>query len=205
MEKETARIEAFSDGVFAIAITLLVLDLHVPELQKSISDDQLVTYLSAQWPSYLSLSLSFFSIYIIWINHHKIFKQIYKRNTSIMFANGFLLFLVTIVSYATALLSRYLTSSAIHIVVAIYTGLFVLINLSFNLLWYAASKRKELLRPELTPKLIQSISKTYLWGLPVHISAFILAFINPIIAIVICVLLWIFWSFTSQKVRLSNS
>jgi uncharacterized membrane protein len=204
LEKETARIEAFSDGVFAIAITLLVLDLHVPQLQKSITGHQLIVYLSAQWPSYLSLCISFFSIYIIWINHHKIFKQIYKRNTAIMFANGLLLFLVTVVSYATGLLSSFLTSGAIHAVVAIYTGLFVLINLSFNMLWYTASRHKELLRPQLTPTLIHSITKTYLRGLPVHTIAFILAFFFPVLSIILCVVLWIFWAFTSQKVHLSN-
>src|SRR4051812_38976485 len=107
MEKETTRIEAFSDGVFAIAITLLVLELHVPLMGENGKGDSLLKKLAAEWPSFLAFSLSFFSIFIMWVNHHKIFKQIYRRNTPLMFANGLILFLATCVSYPTALLSGY--------------------------------------------------------------------------------------------------
>lgn len=92
MEKETVRIEGFSDAVFAIAITLLVLDLHIPEANVVKNGTELLIYLKEQWTSYFAFTLSFFSIFIMWVNHHKIFKQIYSRNTAIMFANGLILF-----------------------------------------------------------------------------------------------------------------
>ena len=204
MEKETTRIEAFSDGVFAIAITLLVLDLKVPDFEGAITQNQLMNYLRVQWPSYTAFSVSFFSIFIMWVNHHKIFKQIYKRNTAIMFANGLLLFLATSMSYTTALLSRYFNSPASHLVTAIYSGLFVLINLSFNLLWHVASHDAQLLRPELTPMHIKAIRQSYLYALPVHSAAFILSFISPVAAIALCLLLWTFWAFYSKKLNLTN-
>jgi uncharacterized membrane protein len=202
MEKETGRIEAFSDGVFAIAITLLVLDLHVPELEYVSSPALLINRLQQAWPSYMAFTISFSSIFIMWVNHHKIFKQIYKRNSAVMFANGLILFLVTCVSYPTALLSRFYNTSSAELVVALYTGMFVLINLSYNLLWYAASRHKELLRPGLTDAAIVKISKNYLYGLPTYLVAFAMSFVYPPAAIAICVSLWIFWVLSSGKIKL---
>ncbi|MBO9729839.1 MAG: DUF1211 domain-containing protein [Chitinophaga sp.] len=201
MEKETARIEGFSDGVFAIAITLLVLELHVPEGDNK---PAILNSLASQWPSFLAFGLSFFSIYIMWVNHHKIFKQIYRRNGALMFANGLILFLATCISYPTALLAKYYHTSSETLAVAIYTGLFVLINLAFNLLWAIAASHRELLRPEISPSAIRKIKRDYLCGIPVHLSAFTLSFIWPSIALLVCVLLWSYWAFTSGKPDLSR-
>lgn len=205
MEKETARIEAFSDGVFAIAITLLVLDLHVPELSDIRDTAMLISRLQGNWPSYLAFTISFSSIFIMWVNHHKIFKQIYKRNSAVMFANGLILFLVTCVSYPTALLSRFYDTSSAEFVVAIYTGMFVLINLSYNLLWFFASRHKELLRPGMTDAAIWKISSNYLYGLPTYVAAFAMSFIYPAAALIICVLLFIFWALSSGKINMTDS
>jgi uncharacterized membrane protein len=201
VEKETARIEAFSDGVFAIAITILVLDLHAPSGKEMSDTAALLSSLKGNWPSYCSFMLSFFSIYIMWVNHHKIFKQVYKRNSAVMFANGLLLFLATSVSYPTALIARYYNTPSANTVVAIYTGLFVLINLSFNLLWYVCSRDKTLLRPEITDKGIKQIKMAYLAGLPIHLIAFVTAFFSPAAALVICVSLWSYWALTSSKLH----
>jgi len=200
MEKETARIEAFSDGVFAIAVTLLVLELHVPELARDKSSKALLAELTDQWPGYLAFTISFFSIFIIWVNHHKIFKQIYKRNSGLMFANGLILFLVSLVSYPSALLARFYLSDAKQISVTIYTGLFVLINLAFNILWQQATKDKDLLRPDISQYAIIKLRNNYLYGFPTYLSAFILSFFVPDAAMLICVLLWIFWAISSKKI-----
>lgn len=199
MEKETARIEAFSDAVFAIALTLLVLELHVPEYEEGISARQLWERLLAQWPIYLSFSISFFTIFIIWVNHHKVFKQIYKRNTGVMFANGLILFLVSLVSFPSALLARFYPSDSKQLVVSIYTGLFVLVNLAFNLLWQQASGDKDLLRPGITEAAISAIRKNYLYGFPSYLAAFVLSFYLPDAALLICVVLWVYWALSSKK------
>lgn len=199
MEKETVRMEGFSDAIFAIAITLLVLDLHVPESVDGNID--LGAYLKEQWPAFLAFTISFFSIFIMWVNHHKLFKQIYSRNTAITFANGLILFFVTAVSYPTALLSKFFTGPSANVAVAVYTGLFVLINLSYNLLWYVAARNKELLRPGISDQAINKIKKNYLYGLPTYCIAFGLSFQNPDIALVICIALWIYWAFSSGKIH----
>jgi len=199
MEKETVRMEGFSDAIFAIAITLLVLDLHIPDKETLTSTAAIISYLKGQWPSYLAISISFFSIYIMWVNHHKLFKQIYTRNTGITFANGLILFLVTAVSYPTGLMARFFDTPSANLVVAIYTGLFVLINLSYNLLWYIASRDKSLLRPDITDADIKKIKLNYLYGFPTYCLAFGLSFNYPTIALIICVVLWIFWALSSGK------
>ncbi|WP_159468026.1 TMEM175 family protein [Dyadobacter sp. 3J3] len=205
MEKETTRIEAFSDGVFAIAITLLVLDLHVPQFEEVKNTPLLLSRLQQAWPSYLAFTISFSSIFIMWVNHHKIFKQIYKRNSAVMFSNGLILFLVTCVSYPTALLSKFYNTASVELVVAIYTGMFVLINLSYNLLWFCASRHKELLRPGMTDSAIRKITRNYLYGLPTYLAAFATSFYNPMAALIICVSLFIFWALSSGKINLTDN
>ena len=201
MEKETVRIEGFSDAVFAIAITLLVLDLHAPEANAIKNSAELLTFLKGEWISYLAFTLSFFSIFIMWVNHHKIFKQIYSRNTAIMFANGLILFLVSAVSYPTALLARFFDGAASNIAVALYTGIFVLINISYNLLWFVASNDKKLLRPEITNSAIKKIRNNYLYGLPTYLIAFGISFQYPSIALAINMILLFFWALSSGKIN----
>ena len=201
MEKETVRIEGFSDAVFAIAITLLVLDLHAPEANTIKNSAELLTFLKGEWTSYLAFTLSFFSIFIMWVNHHKIFKQIYSRNTAIMFANGLILFLVSAVSYPTALLARFFDGAASNIAVALYTGIFVFINISYNLLWFVASNNKKLLRPEITNLAIKKIRNNYLYGLPTYLIAFGISFQYPSIALAINMILLFFWALSSGKIN----
>ncbi|GAA4154124.1 hypothetical protein GCM10022217_10760 [Chryseobacterium ginsenosidimutans] len=202
MEKETGRIEGFSDAVFAIAITLLVLDLHVPEKNSIRNGSDFLIFLKNQWPVFLAFILSFFSIFIMWVNHHKIFKQIYSRNSGITFANGLILFLVSAVSYPTSLLAQYFDGEASSVVVAIYTGIFVLINLSYNLLWYLASKNKELLRPGITDQAIRNIHNNYLYGLPIYLIALLFSFWIPAISLILILGLWIFWAVSSGKIEM---
>ncbi|MEO8532939.1 MAG: TMEM175 family protein [Flavobacterium sp.] len=201
MEKETVRIEGFSDAVFAIAVTLLVLDLHVPGANAVKNGAELLVYLKDGWTTYLAFTLSFFSIFIMWVNHHKIFKQIYSRNTAIMFANGLILFLVSAVSYPTALLARFFDGEASNIAVAVYTGIFVLINISYNLLWFIASRNKKLLRPGITSSAIRKIRNNYLYGLPTYLIAFGISFEFPAIALAINMILLIFWALSSGKIN----
>src|SRR5580698_1747836 len=106
--KETVRIEAFSDSVFAIAITLLILDIRIPEVR---TDQSLLKSLFTEWPSILALLIGFFTILICWINHHYMFQMIYRSNSKLLLLNGFKLLIVTITPIATAMLSKYIETS----------------------------------------------------------------------------------------------
>src|SRR6266478_238687 len=99
--RETGRLEAFSDGVFAIAITLLVLDLKVP------AEPPLLDGLLSQWSVYLAYIISFIFILIMWINHHRMFEHIVRSDSTFMLLNGLLLLGITVVPFPTNIVARY--------------------------------------------------------------------------------------------------
>jgi uncharacterized membrane protein len=196
--KETGRIEAFSDGVFAVAITLLVFDLKVPlpSALESISVGGLGKALYQQWPSYLAFVTSFATILIMWVSHHSIFKLVDKSDKPFLFANGLLLMLVTVVPFPTSLVSEYLTTPAAATACAVYAGIFVVINLAYNLLWWIITHHR-LLKPAISPGQVRVLTRNLLLGFPAYLLATLLAFLSPYVTIAICSGLWIFWAFTS--------
>ncbi len=141
-EKETGRLEAFSDGVFAIAMTLLALDLKVPHLGDQASAAELAAALLQQWPSYMAFVTSFGTVLVMWVHHHSMFRLIHKVTSGFLFVNGFLLLLVTVVPFPTALVSAYFGKPGSGIACAVYAGLFVMISVAYNLLSRMAVHRR---------------------------------------------------------------
>lgn len=197
-EKETGRLEAFSDGVFAVAITLLALDLQVPKLGEHATALAVASALTHNWPSYLAFVTSFFTVLILWVNHHAIFRLVQKTNARLLFANGLLLMLTTVVPFSTSLVTDYLRFPAAKLACAVYGGVFVLMSLAFNLLWYGVLADRTLLRPDASAEVIQRINRNYWVGTPAYVVAAAGAFISPYVTIGICTALWIFWSFTGR-------
>lgn len=195
LEKETGRIEAFSDGVFAVAITLLVFDLQVPQPKDgTFSVTGLGTALLNQWPFYLAFVTSFATILIMWISHHSIFKMVYRSNTPFLFANGFLLLTVTAVPFPTSLVAEYLNKPAAPMACAVYGGIFVVVNIAYNVLWWTVRQHRHLLRPEITDVQLRTNTRNTLLGLPLYLIATVAAFVNPYISVGICSALWVFWA-----------
>lgn len=194
--KETGRLESFSDGVFAVAITLLVVTLQVPHLSGAISVSTLGRALFAQWPSYLTFMTSFATILIMWASHHGIFKLVYRADTPFLFANGLLLLLVTLVPFPTSLVAQYLITPAAALACAIYAGVFVVINVAYNMLWWVAVRQRRLLYPTVTSRQVKRVTRNQLLGLPLYLLATLLAFWNPYVSVGLCSCLWIFWAFT---------
>lgn len=201
-EKETGRLEAFSDGVFAVAITLLVFDLKVPSPETIHSAGELANQLAIQWPSYMSFFLSFATILVMWVNHHKMFSLIHKSSMPFMFVNGFLLLLVTTVPFPTSLVSTYLLTPAAETACAIYAGLFVVINFAYILLWWVAAHWHHLLKEGVSPALVKHRTLQYFFGFPCYIVALVVAFWNPGVSIAICSFLWIFWGLVSLDLKI---
>lgn len=200
MEKSgaTIRVEIFSDGVFAIAITLLVLDLKAPSQIDHLTNIELWTYIKTTWPSYLAFAFSFASIFIMWLNHYTVFRGVNVVDARIMMSNGILLFFVTLVPFPTSLLAQGLRTNAEHTAMVFYSGLFVLINLAYNLLWYSVSRNPEL-KSRFPEETIRVIRNTYWIGLPLYLIAFGIAFYSALASLVVCVALWFFWSLTTRK------
>ncbi len=197
-ESGTGRLEAFSDGVFAIAITLLVLDLKVPVLNGA-SPTALGVALLKQWPNYLTLFISFATILIMWVYHHRLFQTVRRTETLLLFSNGFLLLLVTVVPFPTALVGAYLLTPAASMACAVYSGFFVFINLSYNLLlWVVSRQQPEYRSPG------SSLSKSWivsLLGLPCYAIGAVVAFWSPYVTLGICCVLWIAWAVTAPQRR----
>ena len=199
VEKETGRLEAFSDGVFAIAITLLILELKVPSLiSADISSASLGKALLQQWPSYFSLVTSFFTILVMWVHHHTIFSHVRKTDAWVHFANGCLLLLVTFVPYPTSVLAKYLETPGAKAAAIFYSGTFILIAVCFNLVLRAAFRKKTLL-PSTPQSVVERSCRNYLFGPLFYGFALAGAFYDVRLCLGICTALWIYWAATAMQ------
>lgn len=181
------RLEAFSDGVFAIAITLLVLEIRVPPAQDLDTSAHLIAALGALWPSYLGYAVSFATIGIMWANHHNLVRLVATVSHGLILANLLLLGIVGFVPFPTALLAATLGTPAGQVGVLVYAGTFVAIAVAFNLLWAQVRHGRGVLRPDVERRSIDSITRSYRLGPPGFLVAFVAALINPAWGMVVIV------------------
>lgn len=190
-EEGTKRLEAFSDGIFAIAITLLALNLQVPVLT-TITPHTLVAALGAKWPTYLTFMFSFVTLLIAWVYHHRLLQWAEHAETGLLFINGMLLLIVSAVPFPTALLGAYLTTPAASVVSAIYAGYIGVLNFTYNLLWWVVLRQQRRTHPKgWRPP--TSMILSYL-GFPCYLVAVGIAFWSPVATLVICGTLWAVWT-----------
>ncbi|RYZ43607.1 MAG: DUF1211 domain-containing protein [Myxococcaceae bacterium] len=192
---DNARLEAFSDGVFAVVITLLALDLK-PELTDSARDSHtLLWQLASRWPTYLAFVASFGTVLIMWIDHHGILKFARRADTPVLFANGFLMLLTTLVPFTTSLLSAHLMEPSGSMAGALYAGLFVLINVAYNLLWH-------LLQRQHAPDALEHrLTWHYRLGFPVYLVATVVALWSLPLSLSLCAAMWALWSANMRPVH----
>jgi uncharacterized membrane protein len=151
---ETGRTEAFSDGVFAIAITLLVLDIGIPASEF----DDLWSAIFHEWPAYLGYATSFLTIGGIWLAHHGVFRRLRYANNPVMRINLLLLMAVSFLPYPTRLVAEAIRDESAERPAAIFYGVCLLaIALLFSALWAAVARDRELLRPEVTEAEVNAI------------------------------------------------
>lgn len=191
-QKETLRIETFSDGVFCIAVTLLSLEVGV-KLKDEVSNKALTQALLDEWPIYLAYVISFVNVLLAWIGHHSLFKMFQKSDNAIMITNGLLLMLVALVPFPTKTLGKFLDTYAFKTAVIFYTGYFVLISMAFRLLWYAASRKKDNLVQDVTEKQIRITTRNENIGLVCNSLIFGVAFISPWLALALSFAMWVYW------------
>jgi uncharacterized membrane protein len=198
-EKETGRLEAFSDGVFAIAITLLVLELRVPP-----GPGPLGRGLLAEWPSFAAFVTSFATIGIMWINHHRLFTLIRRVDHWLLVLNGLLMFGVSALPFPTELVARELGGPGQGLAVMIYSCNSIFIALAFNGLWrYASSSRRKpaLLRvPHDAPEVV-AIHEQYRWGPVGYVAAAILSPWHATLAMALMMALALFFLLPPREKR----
>ena len=196
-EKDTGRVEAFSDGVFAVALTLLVVSLGVPEVGagRAVSARVLLHALAGQWPQFVAFAASFFSVLLLWVSHHQTFAMIRRTSRHLMLANGLLLFLVTLIPFPTAALARYIQTPGGSVVAALYAGVFFLITAAFVLLWHVVLSRPGMLKNSLTDAQKGAIQRRNILGLIPYVLAVGAAFWQPYLTVLICIALSVYWVF----------
>lgn len=198
--KETGRLEAFSDGVFAIAITLLVLNL--PVSQPFPTGNAAWVYLFKLWPQYLAYVLSFVTILIMWANHHLIFRLIRRTNQFFLMLNGLLLMCITFLNFPTGLLGTSLSHGDPAVAALIYNGTFVVIAVLFNILWRYAAHNGRLLDTHADPAMVQTIHRQYRFGPLFYLVAFVAAFFSAGLSIGIDLALAVYFAFSGTTYTL---
>jgi uncharacterized membrane protein len=168
------RIVFFSDAVFAIAITLLVLDIHVPEIPERLVDEQLPGRLLALWPKYLSYVLSFVVILMYWMAHHITFRAIKRYDRTLIWLNSLFLMCIAFLPFPTSLLGEYGDN---QLAVAIYAASVAVARLLLTAVWWYASSGHRLIDesfPESTIRiyLVRGIAVALAFVISIGISFF---------------------------------
>lgn len=184
-ELETNRIEALSDGVFAIAMTLLILELKVPVLRGDAEISELPASVAALWPKFLGYAISFVTLGVYWVAHHLHFFTIRRADRMLLWINILFLMTISIVPFTTALLGEYPR----HILpVTVYAVNMIAVGLALQLHWSYATSGHRLIDKTVKPELIRSVSHVILMGPAVYLVAIVLAFVNTWISIILFLL-----------------
>jgi uncharacterized membrane protein len=189
----TGRLEAFSDGVIAVAITLLVLNIDIPDLKPG---ETLAHGLAAQWPFYAAYVTSFLTIGIIWINHHVMIGRLREADRAILFLNLLLLMSIAVIPFGTKLMAEYLRkSSGQHLAAAVYGGSLLVMGLFFAVLnaHILLAKHHRLARP-LSAEHRRQILVRSVSGVIPYAVATVLAAVSPYLTVAICFGLVLFYA-----------
>jgi uncharacterized membrane protein len=188
-----ARLEAFSDGVIAVAITLLALDLHVPNPAGA---GTLAHNLGAQWPNYAAYVVSFLTIGIIWINHHAMLRRVVSVDHAILLHNLLLLMTIVVLPFSTALMAEYLKAShGQKLAAGVWSGSFLVMSIAFfTMQRHLLIAKRHLLHEHLTPELRSWVLRRNAVGLMPYAIATAAALISPYLTLAICAAVAVFYA-----------
>jgi len=177
---DTGRTEAFSDGVFAIAITLLILEVNVPET----AFDNLWRGIFDQWPSYLAYATSFITIGGIWLAHHGLFRRLQFANRRLMLINLGLLMTVSFLPFPTKLMAEAIhNSDAERAAVIFYGATLLVISSLLSALSASVTLDRHLLKPEVDDDEITAITRAATPNIGFYVAVIVLAALAPVVAV----------------------
>ncbi|MEA2309237.1 MAG: potassium channel family protein [Thermoleophilaceae bacterium] len=189
----TGRLETFSDGVFAVAITLLVLDIRPPSDADTSSG--LWRSLGDLWPHYTAYAVSFLVIGIVWSNHHAVMDVIGRVDRQLVFLNLLLLMAVALIPFGTALLAEYLTRvDAAHAAAAAYSVVIALMGAAFGGLWIYVSRDGRLLVDDFPRDELPEITRRFVIGTPIYIAAIGIAFVSAVACLALHAVLAVYYA-----------
>ena len=175
----TSRLEAFSDGVFAIAITLLILDIKVPEVHHDLAHA-----LWHQWPNYAAFLISFMVIGIMWVNHHAMLVPVARVDRPLLFLNLGLLLTVVVIPFPTSLFARYVRAGAdSHVAAAVYGAVMLTAAIFFNTIWWWISRGPQLVHDHVDHVAARAQLRRFSIGIYVYAATILIAFISAPVAL----------------------
>jgi uncharacterized membrane protein len=178
----TARLETFADGVFAIAATLLILNVDA-QIRKNQPD--LAAHLLHIWPSYIAYAASFVTIGIMWINHHTIMSQVDRTDRRFLVANIGLLLCIAFFPFTTRLVAEHVRGEGAEAAALAYGFTAFATAIMFNLTWFYAALGKRLLRSDADAAVVSGITRAYIPGPWIYLGATLVAFVSPVASIVL--------------------
>jgi uncharacterized membrane protein len=176
----TSRLEAFSDGIFAIAATLLILEIGVDTSRRDVG-----TQLLHLWPSYLAYVTSFLTIGIIWINHHHTVSLMGRVDRTFLFINVLLLMTISFLPFPTKLVGDYLQKPGEESAVLAYAATFVVMAAMHLLWWQYARRGRRLIAEEVPESALRGVDLAYGPGVPIYAIALLVAFASPLASVVL--------------------
>jgi uncharacterized membrane protein len=198
LEKKTARLEAFSDGIFSVAITLLAIEIGINEYEGA-TNASLWQKIIENWAEYFTYFNSFATVLLIWIGHHKIFNRIWKANHLIILLNGLVLLFVVLFPFPTKTVGNFIGTDAVNTAVAFYagfTGIIVLCMLLINV--GIVNNQKLIINLDENLPWFKNQIKQQILAIAVYAIATVIAFYSAAIALVITFLMWVFWAFVTK-------
>ncbi|MFT3705338.1 MAG: TMEM175 family protein [Agriterribacter sp.] len=198
MEKQTGRLEAFSDGIFGVAITLLAIEIGIAEYDGA-TNLNLWQKITEKWPEYFAYFNSFATVLLIWMGHHKILNKIWKATHQIILINGLLLLFVVLFPYPTKMVGTFIGTPAVNTAVSFYagfTGLIVVCMLLLNIC--IMRNRKAIIHPDKDIPWLNNMMKGQMIGIAVYALAAVIAFYQPNISLALTFGMWVFWAIVTK-------
>jgi uncharacterized membrane protein len=193
MNNPNSRLEAFCDGVFAIAATLLIIEIKVPSIDNIHSKEELTRAFLHSWPSWLAFLISFITILISWINHAHFFRLIDKTSAKFFYANGLLLLAIIILPFPTAAVAEFIETEYPQPAVTFYCLIALLNNIGWLLIMYNLYKPTPLFKEGVNMKQVNQSKRFVYYGTVFYLACTVLSFWFPITAFVLIGLSFTAW------------
>ena len=184
----TTRLETFADGVFAIAATLLIIDVNADA-----HGGELGGALSHAWPQYVAYAVSFVTIGVMWVNHHACLELIDRANRRFLFLNVALLACIAFVPFPTRLVAEHLRDDGLRAAAVAYGVTLTTTAVCFAAFWFYAATGRRLISPTADARMVAGISRSYLPGAPIYATATLVALASPTASVILFALITAFY------------
>jgi uncharacterized membrane protein len=200
---EKGRVEAFSDGVFAIAITLLVLEIRVPDVP---GGESLWAALGHEWPSYFAYVVGFLGVGVTWLNHHTTFAQVAHVDRTLLLLNLLLLMSIAAIPWPVELVARYLDRGAqASVAVAVLGLVMTSMSITFTAFWQYATRHPGLLRDDVDPEAVRGGRVRFAFGLGAYPLLTVLSFVSAPLALALHGVLALYYAFDQTRARAATA